>query len=454
MKRAAFALGRLMWRHGVVVPLVFAAMLASIMLSVMFHMTPPSGDGAWEALLRATLLAATLFVAGGLGVAAHDARLALQRTTLGWMLPAVRTELRLATRLLSATVATAFAVMGLWLLSHVEAVATFALAFFAFNAAGAMQDDGVPAALRRISWLPLLLLMMIPFIMRESTLAPIGAALTPATLLISAIAFVAVGIVMERAQFSEAAARRRLRLAPQDSSRLPPSLFGGSAAVNRTWSTPLAGRDTRTWLRAAAFEQSQGTGQWRLLLGQVLLAGALPFMLRSPDILVLFAGVIASNGSLLLGSTLLYPLSRRQRAILTLAGSTLRITTFFVLLAALLALLVPLSDVLPRIVDVSSRSHWYMAVALAFALTPIAQWGEVDGRSVTRFGHSPLRLRNWAAPTVYSITAITLTALIVAGPLPNGGVEGLLVVAGIGAVVWAGYAVAVFWHFARRDLVS
>lgn len=455
MKHAAYALGRLMRRHGVLVPLGFAAMLATLVVSLTFLAAPPPGDGAWEAQLRVAFLVATAFVAGGLGMTAHDARLALERITLGWMLPALRTKLRLATRLLSAAAATAFAGMGLWLLSHPEAVAAFALAFFAFNAAGALQDDGIPAALRRIGWLPLLLIVMSPLIPRDFLLVSVGAALTPTGLLVSAIALAAVGMVLERAQFSETAARRRLRLAPQDPSRRPPTLFGGSAAVDRAWTTPLAGGDARTWLRAAAFEQSQGARYWPLLLGQVAVVVIVPYMMRSPDMMVILVGMSSSSGSLLLGSSLRYPLSRRERAILTIAGSTVRIVTFFALLAGLLALLHLLSDVMPIIVDATSRSTWPMAAALAFALAPIAQWGEVDGRSITtRFRRAPLSPRDWVTPVVYMITALVLTALIVRGPLPNGGIEGLLVVAGIGAVVWAGYFVAVFWHFARRDLVT
>lgn len=254
-------------------------------------------------------------------------------------------------------------------------------------------------------------------------------------------------VVLMRARWSRGVARTRA------ATGAPEALRSGSTTV---FSRPRA-RDARGrideglmptlafWVRAAAYEHMAG-GRAAWTVSGVMMA-IITHAFQTP---VPLAMMSVSQRGLQLGSTLVYPLSRRERATILFVCNAIDI----VVLSACFALTVVALRAVhaPALPHTPSRMQgvWPVMLAAAVALAPILQWARVRGPIPPSRAY---RFMGYAFAFMIATMALGYGAEKVTDA-QGGMMPALVLIGAVGAVVQAVQYVALQRVYARTDLVA
>jgi hypothetical protein len=181
-------------------------------------------------------------------------------------------------------------------------------------------------------------------------------------------------------------------------------------------------------------------------------------LIEQPFMLPILAGSFLIKTGLQLRTRMTYPLSRLRRAELAFAGAAVEAVAYFVSLGVLLyvASLVPV----PRLpsVDWEPSTGWGMLLVwgCSLALAPVAQWRAVRWPDEIRTrAPGPWMLGPIAQLLVYGVMVLAISSFLnrsarVAGDL----VTASMAMGALLLVAQVTFAVAVYAHFTRRDLVG
>ena len=399
-----------------------------------------------------------IMVTGGVGMLVAVSRHQLQQAPFSWSLPDLRRRLLVGTVGVGAVVAA-----PLLLLPGLELplrLAAYALALFAFFVAGPLFD-----AIEKRAWVDVLFILGLLALMWTG---PGRAAGTAYELVArwplaagTAVAVVAAtaSVLILRSQFSAGTARSRVQRWSSPGS-MAAFHWQTRREHRREWTGSLATDRLGPWLRATEWEGDEnGT---RLSLGLVFFVALIAVLFHAMGepffIVVMLCSLFVMLG-FHLDSGLLYPLSRARRARLAAWGGTIQAgaagALTLVLILGLDALGVPTRAREPEF----PYSPW-LALGLAVALAPMAQWATIRwgpprwgpnrGRA-TRGGS--VRSRGWSEAgrlglfLAYVVTVVAAAYLLTGAPT--------LVVAAVvlatALVMQVAFHAAVRRHWARKD---
>jgi hypothetical protein len=437
-------MARLLWRPALLwmaLPLFWAVAIPLLILGETGtpvrsiwtgDVTDPVRTAAWHVVV---------LVPAVLGLALAFPRLELQHALFSWMLPSGRRRLLVGTLAMALPAATVVALPVVRIAPMPVGLAAVAIAFFWFVTASAAVDVAVPRALRWSGVLALLLAALRPGVVGrlvESWPWAAGAGAVGAAASLLAV------------QFSRRSSRVRHFRWSSASTGATALYWAQRREVLRDWTHSLATGRVGPWLRAIAYEGSAGGAvpfPWSHAL-MAAFAVAWGHITNQPPMVVILGGLFLSHGRLQLASTVPYPLSRVRRAQLAATGNMIEAATFG---AAMVAMLVAVRTagvpVLGWFVEDSPRYGWAVVIGMTWAWAPIAQWSAIrwpgwrlTGRFEARF------LVPWLA---YALLA-TAGARLLTGQTPLALAAWVI---GIAAAVQVAHWIAVYRHFARRDLV-
>lgn len=253
-------------------------------------------------------------------------------------------------------------------------------------------------------------------------------------------------VVLMRARWSRGVARRRA------ATGAPQALLSGPTAVfSRRRATDAGGRldhglmpTLAFWVRAAAYEYMAG-GRTAWTVSGVMMA-IITHAFQTP---VPLAMMSVSQRGLQLGNTLMYPISRRERATILYVCNAIDVvmlsTCFTLTFVALRAVHAPTLPHTPS----RTQGVWPVMLAAAVALTPILQWARVRGPI------PPSRAYRFMG---YAFGFILATMALGYGAekwtdAQGGMMPALAMIGMVGAVVQAAQFVALRRVYARTDLV-
>jgi hypothetical protein len=430
------ALAPLLWRP-FTVPLLLPLFWAiAIPLFLLAERGAPVGSlWALEAHPEARLAAwhLVVLVPAAVGLMLASARLELQHATLSWMLPDARRRLLAESLGVAVPLSLALGLMA----GHGAAALVLAgmgVALFWFAAASAAADGAFPRSLR---WL--VALAFVPIAFRPESVAGLAERAPWAVALMT----LASSAWLLRYPFSRSAARLRPFGWSPVGAGSAREYWAGRREWVGSWSGSLATDRVGPWLRAAGHEARVPLAFW--FAAMAALAAGTAYLMDDPGMIPVLAGLAFCFGRLQLASSLLYPLSRRRRGEVAMAGAAAE-AAIVTLLAAALVLAAQATEIpaWTRAVDAAPRAGWPVALALMWAWAPVALWPGVrwPPTESLRFGR---RLPWYFA---YVVVA-TLSADMAPAHDPA-----LLAAttAGIGAVTHMGLWLAIRRHFARGDL--
>ncbi|QJR35193.1 hypothetical protein [Gemmatimonas groenlandica] len=422
------ALFRLFWRP---------AALSALFLTSLAAMAPFAMFGEQvRAVQSAVHLGLTLPLI--VGVLASSAADELLRQPGSWMLPGLRRSLAAGDVLMVLALSAIVGVVAWRAGGAALAVGVAMIAPFWYAVGGAARLAAKRPKLIGASALVVLAMAAAPALYTR--------AVTGALPLAAAVAACATVLLM-RARWSPGVARMRAAVGE------PEALLSGSTAVfsrARAMSPPGHLDEGRMptlafWVRAAAYEHMAG-GRTAFTVSGVMMA-VITHLFQTPVPLALMS---VSQRGLQLGSALVYPISRRERATILYVCNAIDIALlaccFTVTYVALRAVHAPTVSFMASL----AQGVWPVMLAAAVALAPILQWARIRGPIPPSRAY---RFMGYAFAFMFATMALGFGAEKLFDA-QRGMLPALAMIVVVGVVVQLVQLAALRWVYARADLVA